>query len=390
MDQILVEAQKLFDYTQGLRRDFHRFPEIGFQERRTAGIVARELAALGLTPRTGIAETGVIAMIQGKQPAKVVLLRFDMDALPIQEQSNAEYASQNPGVMHACGHDGNTAIGLTVARRLYASRTEWKGTIELVFQPAEEGLGGAKRMVDEGILESPKPDLAFGAHMWNEKPFGWIGITPGPMMSAAEVFKITLTGKGGHGAMPHQAVDPVLAAAQVVTSLQSIVARNVPPLQTAVVSVTTIHAGDAFNVIPSQVEMKGTIRTFEPAVRQKVLKRFEQIVQGVAAAFECEAQIEMKVVSPATVNDAKITQRVQEIAKRMLPEDQISTDERSMGSEDMSYILERVPGCYILIGSANAEQGLDAPHHHPRFDFDERAMPKAVALLEACALSYLK
>ena len=389
MDQILIEAQKLFGYTQGLRRDFHRFPEIGFHERRTAGIVVQELAKLGLEMRTGVAETGVVAQIEGKKPGAVVLLRFDMDALPIQEQTNAEYASQNPGLMHACGHDGHTAVGLTVARMLHACRAKWKGTVKLVFQPAEEGLGGAKRMVEEGLLENPRPDVALGAHVWNEKPYGWLGITPGPMMSAAEVFKVTLTGKGGHGAMPHQGVDPVLAAAQVVTGLQSIVSRNVPPLQTAVVSVTTIHAGEAFNVIPPKVEMQGTIRTFEPAVRQRVLARFDKIVHGVAEAFECEAQIEMKVVSPATVNDEKIAQRVREIASKMLPGDQISTDERSVGSEDMSYILEQVPGCYILVGSANADQNLDAPHHHPRFDFDERALPKAAALLEACAISYL-
>lgn len=389
MDPSLPKAQHLFEYTQGLRRDFHRFPEIGFQERRTAGIVARELASLGLELHTGIAETGVVALIEGKQPGPVVLLRFDMDALPIQEQSDAEYASQNPGLMHACGHDGHTAIGLTVARLLHASRSEWNGTVKLVFQPAEEGLGGAKRMVEEGLLENPIPDVALGLHLWNERPLGWLGITPGPMMSAAEVFTVRLTGKGGHGAAPHLAVDPLLAAAQVVTGLQSIVSRNVAPLQTAVVSVTTIHAGEVFNVIPSQVEMQGTIRTFDPAVRQRVLSRFEQIVRGVAAAFECEAQIQLTPVSPAVVNDAMVTQRVQEVARSILPDNQISAEERTMGSEDMSFILQLVPGCYIFIGSANAELGLNAAHHHPRFDFDEQVLPRAVALLEACTRSFL-
>ena len=390
MDHYLLEAQNLFEYCQGLRRDFHRFPELGFQERRTAGIVAHELSALDLEIRTGVAETGVVALVAGKQPGPVVLLRFDMDALPIQEQTGAEYASQTPGVMHACGHDGHTAIGLTVARRLHASRSEWCGTVKLAFQPAEEGLGGAKRMVAEGLLESPAPDIALGLHIWNERPLGWIGLTPGPMMSAAETFKIRLTGKGGHGAMPHKAIDPVLAAAQVVTALQSIVSRNVAPLQTAVVSVTTIHAGEVFNVIPTQVEMQGTIRTFEPAVRQRVLERFDQVVRGVAAAFECEAQIELTPVSGAVVNDAAVTQRVQEIASDLFPGHQLGNDERSMGSEDMAYILEQVPGCYILIGSANASLGLDAAHHHPCFDFDEQVLPRAVALLEACTRSYLR
>ena len=390
MEPALLEAQNLFGYTQGLRRDFHRYPELGFQERRTAGIVARELSALGLNIRTGVAETGVVALIEGKQAGPVVLLRFDMDALPIQEQSGAEYASKNPGVMHACGHDGHTAIGLTVARRLHASRSEWSGIVKLVFQPAEEGLGGAKRMVAEGLLENPVPDVAFGLHLWNERQLGWIGITPGPVMSAAETFKVRLTGKGGHGAAPHLAVDPVLAAAQVVTGLQSIVSRNVAPLQTAVVSVTTLHAGEVFNVIPSQVEMQGTIRTFEPTVRQRVLRRFEEIVRGIAAAFECEAQIELTPVSPAVVNDPAVTQRVQEMAGKLLPDNLISSDERTMGSEDMSYILQQVPGCYIFMGSANTELGLDAAHHHPRFDFDERALPRAVALLEVCSRSYLR
>jgi amidohydrolase len=390
MDHSMLEAQNLFEYTQGLRRDFHRFPELGFQERRTAGIVIRELSALGLEIHTGMAETGVVALIEGKQPGRVVLLRFDMDALPIQEQSGVDYVSQNPGVMHACGHDGHIAIGLTVARLLHASRAEWNGAVKLVFQPAEEGLGGAKRMVAEGLLENPAPDVALGLHVWNERPIGWIGLTPGPMMSAAETFKVRLTGKGGHAAAPHLAVDPVLAAMQVVTGLQAIVSRNVAPLQTAVVSVTTIHAGEVFNVIPSQVEMQGTIRTFEPAVRQRVLRRFEQIVSGVAAAFECEAQIELTPVSPAVVNDAVVTQRVHEIARNLLPDHQISSEERTMGSEDMSYILEQVPGCFIFIGSANAELGLNAAHHHPRFDFDEQVLPRAVALLEACTLSYLR
>jgi len=389
MKDLLQEARNLFEYTRDLRRDFHRFPEIGFQERRTAGIVASELSGLGVELRTGIAETGVVALIEGSQRGPVVLLRFDMDALPIQEQTGAEYASQNAGLMHACGHDGHVAIGLSVARLLQASRADWKGTVKLVFQPAEEGLGGAKRMVEAGILEDPAPDVAFGLHLWNERPVGWLGITPGATMSAAEIFKIRLTGKGGHGAAPHLAVDPVLAAAQIVTGLQSIVARNVAPLHTAVVSVTTIHGGEAFNVIPAQVEMQGTIRTFEPQVRQRTLARFNQIVQGVAAAFECEAAIQMTSISPAVVNDATVTQQVCEIARRLLPERQISMDERTMGSEDMSYILEQVPGCYIFVGSANPALGLDAAHHHPRFDFDEQVLPEAVALLLACARSYL-
>ncbi len=384
---LMEEAADLFDYTQILRRDFHQHPELGFKEVRTAGIVARELQALGLEVTRGVAETGVVALVEGAHPGPTVLARFDMDALPITEQTGAEYASQTPGVMHACGHDGHTAVGLTVARLLNAHREELAGTVKLVFQPAEEGLGGAPRMIAEGILENPRPDLALGLHVWNEKPVGWLGITPGPVMAAGEIFAIQITGKGGHGAAPHQTLDPVLAAAHVITALQSIVSRNVSPLETAVVTVAAIRGGEAFNVIPSSVEMKGTIRTFQPEVRQQVIERFHQIVRGAAEALGCQAEIDLQNLTPAVVNDPHITAQVQQIARQLLPEASLDLTDRTMGSEDMAYILQRVPGCFFFVGSANPEKGLDAAHHHPRFDFDERALPQAVALMTAAILS---
>jgi amidohydrolase len=386
VQQLLKEASDLFEYTQTLRRDFHRHPELGFKEVRTAGIVARELQSLGLEVSTGIAETGVVALVEGTKPGPTTLVRFDMDALPIQEQTGAEYASQTPGVMHACGHDGHTAIGLTVARLLNAHREELAGTVKLVFQPAEEGLGGAKRMIDEGVLENPRPNRTLALHVWNEKPFGWLGIVPGPVMAAAETFRVVLTGKGGHGAAPHQTIDPVLAAAHLVTALQSIVSRNVAPLDTAVVTVATLRGGEAFNVIPSEVELKGTIRTFLPQVRQRVVERFNQIVQGTAGTFGCQAQVELASLTPALVNDPQITARIQDLVKNLLPEAELSVTDRTMGSEDMAFMLEQVPGCFMFIGSANPDKGLDAAHHHPRFDFDERALPRAVALMTAAVL----
>jgi amidohydrolase len=220
-------AQEYVEYTRKLRRDFHRYPELGFQEVRTAGIVAKELLDLGLEVSTGIAETGVVALIDGKHAGPVVLLRFDMDALPIEEQTSAEYASLTSGVMHACGHDGHTAIGLTVARMLHAMRDQWSGTIKLVFQPAEEGLGGAERMVAEGVLDNPRPKYALATHLWNGETLGWLGISPGAIMAASETFSIRVMGRGGHGGAPHQTVDPIFAAAQIVSALQGIVARNV-------------------------------------------------------------------------------------------------------------------------------------------------------------------
>lgn len=389
MIDFLHEAQALFDYTRQLRRDFHRHPELGFQEVRTAGVVARELAALGLEVSTGVGKTGVVAHLEGSREGPVLLLRFDMDALPIQEETGAEYASENPGVMHACGHDGHTAVGLTVARMLASHREILPGVVKLVFQPAEEGLGGAEAMVADGVLENLRPDMALALHLWNEKPLGWIGVTPGPAMSASERFRVVIRGKGGHGAAPHLTIDPVQAAAQVISALQTVVARNVPPLKSAVVSVTSLHGGEAFNVIPETVELRGTIRSFDPDVRQLVLKRVEQVINGVSVALGCEAQIEMWRVTPAVVNDPELSARVRAIAERILPQAEIDTQERTMGSEDMAYMMETIPGCYFFVGSANPEKGLDAPHHHPKFDFDEQALPRAAALMAAAAFDLL-
>lgn len=389
MADYLSEAYQQFDYTQSLRRDLHQFPELGFQEVRTASIVARELQNLALEVTTGIAQTGVMALLEGAQPGPVALLRFDMDALPIQEATNAPYASQHPGVMHACGHDGHVAIGLTVARLLHAHRQELAGTVKLIFQPAEEGLGGAVRMIAEGVLQNPHPDFSLGVHLWNEKPIGWFGIAEGPVMAGAERFQLKITGKGGHGAMPHIAIDPILAAAQVITTLQSIVSRNVSPLQAAVVSVTSVHGGDAFNIIPTSISLQGTIRTFEPEVRQTVLQRFQHIVEGVVQSMGCQVEIDLQPLTSAVINDPQVTRRVRALAAELFPDSSITDRLSTMGSEDMSIFLQEAPGCFIFVGSANPQKDLDAPHHHPRFDFDEDALPRAAALLAHITADFL-
>ena len=390
MADFVSEAQQMFSYTQELRRDFHRFPELAFQEFRTAGIVSRELNKLGLEVSTGIGKTGVVALLEGEKPGPVVLLRFDMDALPILEETGATYASQTPGVMHACGHDGHTAIGLTVARMLYSHREELAGTVKLVFQPAEEGLGGAECMIADGVLQNPRPDYTLSMHLWNEAPFGRISITPGPAMAAADVFCIRVSGKGGHGAAPHLAVDPLLASAQIVTALQSIVSRSVSPLNSAVVSVTTIHGGEAFNVIPPQILMEGTIRSFEPEVRTRLLERFHEIIQSVAGGMGCQAEVEILHITPPVINDSQIAGQVQQVARALLPDCELATDYRTMGSEDMAFMMQEIPGCYFFIGSANAERGLNYPHHHPKFDVDERALVYGSALMAAAAANFLK
>ena len=390
MIDYIKEAKIIFPYTQSLRRDFHKHPEIGYEEIRTAEIVATELTELGLDVRSGIAKTGVVGLLHGKKEGPVILIRADMDALPIQEETNAEYASVNDGVMHACGHDGHTAVLLSVARILKSHEDELAGTVKFVFQPAEEGLGGAERMILEGVLENPKPDISLAFHVWNDKQVGWFGIAQGPCMAGAEIFKIKIRGKGGHGAAPHLAVDPILAASQIINALQSIPSRNVPPLKSSVVSVCTIQGGNAFNVIPQEVQMAGTIRTFDPEVREKVLERFEVIVYGMAETMGCTAEIELDRLTPAVINDKDTSIRLKSIAESLFPNASIdSSNYLTMGSEDMAFLMEEVPGCYIFVGSANSEKLLDASHHHPLFDFDEQALVNATALMTASVIDLM-
>jgi amidohydrolase len=292
--------------------------------------------------------------------------------------------------MHACGHDGHVAIGLTVARILNMHRDDFKGTIKLVFQPAEEGLGGAELMIADGILQNPRPDIVSALHIWNEKPVGWIGIVPGPVMAAADTFTVKIRGKGGHGAVPNLCNDPILAASQVINMLQGIVSRNVSPVKSAVVTVASIRGGEAFNVIPSEVEMKGTIRTFEPIIREMVINRFHQIVENVSAALDCKSDIEIRSITPAVVNHPDITNRVQLVAGNLLANDKLDFNYVTMGSEDMAFIMQEIPGCYFFVGSANKEKKLDASHHHPQFDFDESILPVAVGLVVASTMEFLE
>lgn len=396
MSNFLKQAQDLFPYTQTLRRDFHMHPELGFREVRTSGIVAKELETLGIEVTKGVGKTGVVGWLEGGKPGPTLLMRFDMDALPIIEETGAEYASQNEGVMHACGHDGHTAIGLTAAKILNEYKDNLAGNIKFCFQPSEEGtngeeIGGAEMMMRDGVLESPKVDMTLSMHLWNEMPLGKVNVAKGPVMAGAEMFKVRIIGKGGHGAIPNQTVDPVVCAAQIITAAQSIVARNVAPLETAVVSFTMINGGTAFNVIPQEVMLEGTIRTFEPQVRVKVLKRFEEIVNGVAQAMGCKAEIHNKQLTPALINAEQVTEKAQEAARQILPEAILDTSPYiTMGAEDMAFMQEKVDGCYIFIGSANHEKNLDYGHHHPRFDFDEQALVQGVALMASAAAEILK
>jgi len=391
MTSILSQAEELFPYTRDLRRDFHRHPELGFQEHRTAEIIVRELSNLeDMVIQAGVAGTGVVGTLKGGKPGRVILLRFDMDALPVEENTGVDYSSENEGLMHACGHDGHLAIGLTTARLLHEGRENFSGTIKFVFQPAEEGLGGAVAMIKEGILSDPVPEVALALHLWNEKPLGWIGITDGPVMSASETFQVWITGKGGHGGKPHESIDPIVAAAGIINALQSIVSREIPPLDSGVITVSSIHGGEAHNVVPEQVTLSGTIRSFTEETRDLLLKRFHEVVEQTAAAYLCRARITIEDISPAVNNDPKIAAVLRQTAGELFPQAVIDHGYQTMASEDMAFMMQEIPGCYCLIGSANSERGLDAKHHQPEFNFDEQALTQGAALLVSAVHDLLK
>lgn len=372
-----------------LRRDLHRHPELGFALPRTAGIVAERLHELGLEVQTGVGESGVVAVLDGAADGPTVLVRADMDALPIQEENEIPHASQTAGVMHACGHDGHTAIALAVAELLSARRAELAGRVKFIFQPAEEIGRGAQAMIAAGALQAPAPEISLGLHLWNDMPVGFLALVDGPMMAAAGDITITIHGRGGHGALPHETRDPIVAGCQVVSALQTIVSRNVRPTEVAVVSVTEFKAGDSFNVIPSSARLRGTIRAFQSEVIALLGERVRAISQDIAAALGCQAEVTVEQLTLPVVNDAGVNERLRAVFQAVAPGVQLIRNFQTMAAEDMSYFLEAAPGTFFFVGSANPERGLDYPHHHPRFDFDEAAIPLAVELLAAAVASYV-
>jgi len=357
------------------RRDLHRHPEVAFEEHRTAGVVVERLAAAGLSPRAGVGKTGVVAD-DGSAGARI-LFRADMDALPLQESSEEPYASTVPGRMHACGHDGHVAMGLAVARRLAAQKPG--ASMRFLFQPAEEGQGGAQACADDGVLESV--GAAFGLHLWSPLPVGKIGINRGALMAAVDDFEIEVEGRGGHGAAPHETADPIVAAARIVEALQTVVSREISPLDAAVVTIGSIHGGTAFNIIPGSVLLTGTARSFTETTGRALPEKIGRIVAGTAAACGVKATLRYDRVNTATVNDAKMADLVIEVAGRLLGEENVETDTRTLGGEDMSVFLNAVPGCFFFVGCAR--DGTLRPHHSPRFDMDERALAVGTAVMEA-------
>lgn len=368
------------------RRDFHRHPELAFQETRTAQIAAEILSDLGIDVRTGVGKTGVVALLEGAQDGPTVLVRCDMDALPIQEENEFEYASETPGVMHACGHDAHVAIVLTVAKMLHAHRDHMSGRIKFVFQPAEETVEGAKAMIADGLLDDPRPDVSLGLHVWSNLDAGKVAIMTGPSMAAADTWACIVRGKGGHGASPHETHDPITAAAYIIVALQTIVSRNLNPLEVGVVSVGELHSGHLFNIIPSEATMRGTVRSFRGKDRDLIHRQLIEICQSTAATMGCEAEVTIKTGVPSVNNNAEVAERVRQVASAIVPEEDILTDMRTTGAEDMALLMDDIPGCYFFLGAGSEDA---YPHHNPHFAIDEEALPIGAAILAAAAASYV-
>lgn len=387
MIDFLPFAKAIQDDLVRWRRDFHRNPELGFEEYRTAGIVTEHLQKLGIEARTGLGKTGVVGVVRGKSGGPTIMIRFDMDALPIQEENTCEYRSQVAGKFHGCGHDGHTAMGMGVATLLAQHRDAFCGTALLVFQPAEEKGAGAKAMIDDGAIADPRPDFALGIHLHSITPSGHFQIGDGPVLSAADSFKATITGKGGHGAEPQDAIDATVIAAYIITQLQTIVSRTVHPLDMAVVSVGSLHAGQTHNVIAEKAEMMGSIRTYNEETRAHVHKQVHKIIEGTAAVMGGKGEVTITGLLPATVNDPGVSGRMRELAARLVGWERVIQEQHDTPSDDAAYFLQAAPGCYFGLGAARCEN--DLPHHNPKFDWDESVMPLGVALLCMAVLEFL-
>jgi amidohydrolase len=376
-----------------MRRDLHEHPELAFEEVRTAGIVAQRLRALGLEVQTGIAKTGVVGLLRGEAggpEAKTLAIRADMDALPIHEMNDIEYHSQVDGKMHACGHDGHTSILLTVADILSKRRAELGGNVKFIFQPAEELIGGAEPMLQQGAMD--QVDGIIGLHLISNYEVGRVGVRSGPVFAGAYRFVLTVKGKGGHAAMPEAAVDPIVISASVIQTLQTLISRETSPFSPAVITIGTIHAGTAFNIIPEEVVLQGTMRAFTKEHQDYLLRRISEVANGIATAMGGRCEVELFDGLPPCTNDPDMTELVHRAASEVVGADRVDSGQEVMttGSDDMAIFLNTVPGCYFIVGAHNEAKEAHYPHHHPRFNIDEDALPIGVEVLTRATLEFLQ
>jgi len=382
----LGDLEKLYRAMVERRRHLHRHPELSFKEKETSAYVAGILQELGIEVSEIDGGYGLVGRLRGALPGKTIALRADMDALPIQDEKECEYASQVPGVMHACGHDGHTSILLGVAEYYSKRQQELRGEIRFLFQPAEEICpGGAVGMIEAGVLEGV--DVIYGVHLWTPLPLGTAASAAGPLMASVDDFFIDIQGRGGHGGMPHKAVDSVVAGSALVMQLQSIVSRSVDPLQPAVVTIGSIQGGTVQNVIADRCRLSGTARCFDESTRQVIRERIYALVEGISQSYGAEAQIHYITGYPSLVNDEEEFGRFNRAVLRV-PGLKGETSAQIMPAEDFAYYLRQVPGCFVLVGAGNEEKGIIYPHHHPRFDIDEEAMLHAAALMVSMAETY--
>ncbi|WP_368653132.1 M20 family metallopeptidase [Ornithinibacillus sp. 4-3] len=373
------DLEELFPKMVEIRRDLHQHPELAYQEVRTAKIIADYLEDLGIEVRTKVGGNGVLGTIKGGKPGKTVAIRADFDALPIQDEKDVEYKSTIPNKMHACGHDGHTATLLGVATVLAKHRDDLEGNVVLIHQHAEEDIGGAEPMIADGCLEGV--DVVFGTHLSSTTPLGEISCSPGYVMAATDFFDIVINGKGGHGASPHQTVDPIVTASQLVMNLQQIISRNVDPIESGVVTVGSFHSGEAPNVIADSAKITGTVRTYLPEVRDLIENRISQIANAICEGNDATCEVQYHRGYDAVWNHPAETKYLQEVASEIIGEENVIEGPPSMGGEDYGYFMQKVPGTFFHTGAALSDASLVYPHHHPRFDFDEDAMKIAGKIL---------
>jgi hippurate hydrolase len=382
-----VQSSNFLPEIVASRRHLHTIPEIGLSEFKTSDYVAGELTAMGYEVTRGLAKTGIVATLRNGTSSKSIGIRADFDGLPIPEETGADYASTHPGVMHACGHDGHTAM-LLGAAKILAERKQFDGTVHLIFQPAEENFGGARLMMDDGLFDRFPCDAVFGLHNDPTLPFGQFAFRAGPMMAAVDECKITVIGYGGHGAEPQAASDPIVCGASIIMALQTIASRNIHPLQSAVITVGSFNSGIASNVIPERAEMNLTIRSLEPDVRDELERRIRLIAEGQAASYGMRAQIDYLRGYPPMINHVAETDYVRDLARRFAGEENVADLARpSMGGEDFGYFLEERPGCYFMLGTARTDR--DPPLHHPKYDFNDDILPIGTNFWVALAEDFL-
>lgn len=390
MSEVKRLGEKYLQHMINLRETIHMYPEDGFSEFTTSKIIIEELEKLGIKVQKNVAKTGVVGLIEGKYPGKTVLLRADMDALKIQEQADVEYKSKIDGMMHACGHDGHVAGLLGAAMILNELKDNLHGNVKLVFQPAEERDGGALPMIEEGVLENPKVDAAFAAHLWGYLNEGEVHLKEGPMMASPDIFNIKVIGKGGHGAVPQESIDPIVITCQIVNSLQTIVSRKINPLDPVVITCGRIQGGDCHNVIPNEVELEGTIRTFNEETRNWVPKVMEDLIRGITTSQGAAYEFKYEPKYPALINYKYMTSFAKESLKKVVGEENVfDLKEPNMGGEDFAYFAQKVQSAFIFVGIAN-NKSEPVIHHNPYFKWDSKNVGILAQSLSQIAIDYLK